>query len=143
MTSQSTTILFFLMTSPQRCASALMKAAISAGLLPMGSTLAARDLVCTSGALVTSTAAVAVAEANAGDVVGGAASANQPVATSPGKPASAVVGTAGSTGERRVSAIAKIFTLPSRNGGPPAAIFPKKTSTWPPIMSLSTSVSPR
>src|SRR5262249_41933669 len=64
--SQSTTILFFLMISPQRCASAWMKAAISAGLLPIGSTLAARNLTCTSGVLITSAAALAMSEANAG-----------------------------------------------------------------------------
>src|SRR5262245_49409859 len=114
--SQSTTILFFLMTSPQRCASAWMKVAISAGLLPIGSTLAARNLAWTSGALITSTAALAISAVNAGAVFGGAASANQPVDMRPGKPASAVVGISGSTGERRVSAIAKIFTLPSREG---------------------------
>src|SRR5262249_56868205 len=99
-TSQSTTILFFLMPSPQRGSAAWMKAAIWAGLLPMGSTLAARNLACTSGVLITSTVALAMSEANAGDVFGGAASANQPVDTSPGKPASAVVGISGSTGER-------------------------------------------
>src|SRR5262249_8175039 len=100
-TSQSTTILFFLMTSPQRCASSLMKAAISAGLLPMGSTLAARNLACTSVVLITSTAALATPEANAGDVFGGAATATQPVDTRPGKPASAGGGIPGSTGDRR------------------------------------------
>src|SRR5262249_34109186 len=100
--SQSTTILFFLMTSPQRCASAWMKAAISAGLLPIGSTLAVRNLACTSGALITSTAALAISAVNAGAVFGGAASANPPGGPKPGKPASAVVGTSGSTGERRV-----------------------------------------
>src|SRR5215471_20025988 len=93
---QSTAMLFFLITSLQRCASSLMKAAVSAGLLPIGSTLAARNFACTSGCLITSIAALAMSAASAGDVLGGAASANQPVETSPGNPASAVVGTSGS-----------------------------------------------
>src|SRR5262249_47301629 len=71
------------------------------------------------------------------------ASANQPVDTRPGKPASAVVGISGNTGERRGSGIAKIFTPPTREGGPPPAEFPKKTATWAPVLSVSTSVSPR
>src|SRR5262249_8843801 len=116
--SQSTTILFFLMTSPQRCASAWMKAAISAGLLPIGSTLAVRNLACTC-ALITSTAALAISAVNAGAVFGGAASANQPVDTRPGKPASAVVGISGSTGERRGSANPQNFTPPSPEGRAP------------------------
>src|SRR5262249_18901796 len=128
LTAQSTTILFFLMPSPKCCASALMKAAIPAGLLPMGSPLAARNLACTSGVLITSTAAVAMSEANAGDVFGGAASANQPVATSPGKPASAVVGISGSTGERRGAGNAQSFhPPPGAGGGAPPPCPPQKT----------------
>src|SRR5262249_56626814 len=99
---------------------------MSAGLFPMGSPLAARTLACTSGVLITSPAAWPIREANAAAVFGGAASANQPVDTSPGKPASAVVGISGSTGERRLSASARIFTLPSRKGALAAAMFPKK-----------------
>src|SRR5262249_56921294 len=94
------------------------------------------------GVLITSAAALAMSEANAGAVFGGAASANQPVDTRPGKPASAVVGISGSTGERRGSANAKIFTLPSRKGGPPPARFPQKTSSCPPLISLCTTASP-
>src|SRR5262249_419359 len=114
--SQSTTILFFLRTSRQRCASAWMKSGSPAGLLPIGSTFAARNFACTSGVLITSTAALAMSEANAGAVFGGAASANQPVDTRPGKPASAVVGISGSTGERRGSAIPQNFTPPPPEG---------------------------
>src|SRR3954469_1870085 len=108
-------MLFFLMMSLQRSASCLMKAAISAGLLPIGSTLTARNRACTSGILMTATAASAISDASAVGVFGGAASANQPVDTSLGNPASAVVGISGSIGERWVSASARIFTLPSRN----------------------------
>src|SRR5262249_6595499 len=126
--SQSTTILFFLMTSPQRCASAWMKAAISAGLLPIGSTLAVRNLACTSSALITSTAALAISAVNAGAVFGGAASANQPVDTRPGKPASAVVGISGSTGERRGSANPHNLPPPPRERGAAAAGIAKQNS---------------
>src|SRR5262249_7187928 len=68
----------FLMTSPQRCASAWMKAAISAGLLPIGSTLAVRNLACTSGALITSTATLAISAVNAGAVFGRGANPDPP-----------------------------------------------------------------
>ena len=43
-----------------------------------------------------STTALAISDASAGGVFGGAASANQPVDTKPGRPASAVVGISGS-----------------------------------------------
>src|SRR5216684_268623 len=59
-------------------------------------------------------AAFAIAETSAGGVLGGAASANQPVETSPGRPASAVVGISGSAGERWASQSARILTRPSR-----------------------------
>src|SRR3954463_8703755 len=127
--TQSTTILFFLMMSLQRRDSSATKAAISAGLLPTGSTLAARNFACTSGILIVSPAALAISEPSGGGVFGGAASANQPVDTRPGSPASAVVGISGSMGERWVAPRARILTAPTRTGGPPAAMLPKNTST--------------
>ncbi len=80
-----------------------MKAAISAGVPGVGSTLAARNLACTSGILMISATALAISACSAGDVFGGAASPNQPVETSPGRPASAEVGISGSVGARLLS----------------------------------------
>src|SRR3954463_8889526 len=97
--TQSTTILFFLMMSLQRRASSATKAAISAGLLPTGSTLAARNFACTSGILMVSTAALAISATSGDGVFGGAASANQPVDTRPGRPASAGGGDSARRGE--------------------------------------------
>ena len=118
-----------------------MKAAISAGLLLMGSTLAARNLACTSVVLITSTAALATPEANAAPVlpeIPTTAEAGLPGLVSTARhqfrgvliccPRRSIEShRAEAASGRRVSAIAKIFTLPSRKGGPPAAIFPKKT----------------
>src|SRR5215831_15507507 len=106
-----------------------MKAAISAGVLGVGSTLAARNLACTSGILMISTTILEISDCSAAEVLGGAASANQPVDTSPGMPASALVGISGSVGARLVSSTARTFTLPSRNCGRAAATLPKNTST--------------
>ena len=75
------------MISPQRRDSSLMKAAISAGLLGVGSTLAVRNLACTSGMLRISTTALAISACSAGGVLGGATRPNQLVETNPGRPA--------------------------------------------------------
>ncbi len=56
----STMILFARITSPQRRTSFLMKAAVSAGVLPSGSTLSVRKRCCTSGILSTSMVALAI-----------------------------------------------------------------------------------
>src|SRR5262249_50939547 len=56
----SAMILFARITSPQRRTSFLMKAAVSAGVLPSGSTLSLRKRCCTSGILSTSMVALAI-----------------------------------------------------------------------------------
>src|SRR5215831_14616280 len=56
----SAMILFARITSPQRRTSFLMKAAVSAGVPPSGSTLSLRKRCCTSGILSTSMVALAI-----------------------------------------------------------------------------------
>ena len=58
--AHSAMMLFARITSPQRRASSLMKAAVSAGVLPSGSTLSVRKRCCTSGILSTSMVALAI-----------------------------------------------------------------------------------
>ena len=58
--AHSAMMLFARITSPQRRASSLMKASVSAGVLPSGSTLSARKRCCTSGILSTSMVALAI-----------------------------------------------------------------------------------
>src|SRR5262249_12771413 len=58
--AHSAMIWFARITSPQRRTSSLMKAAVSAGVLPSGSTLSARKRCCTSDILSTSMVALAI-----------------------------------------------------------------------------------
>ena len=78
----------------------------------------------------------------ASGVLAGANSANQDVAFTPGRPASAVVGTDARLGRRAWLVTASTFSLPAWMWGMKGGAVPKVRSTWPPSRSCSAGPVP-
>ena len=66
-----------------------------------------------------------------------AASANQAVASKPGKPACSTVGTSGNCCVRRALVTASARSLPACTWGPGLVVSVQAKSSWPPIRSVS------